>query len=76
MSALAQLGLASVRGDAAGARKAVVEDGADVNAAAFNYLNGKMGGTCTAATMCPFSSAHRATRPLQLYPSLAASMRP
>ena len=48
MSAQQQLGLKSRTGDAAGARKAVVEDGADVNAACFDGHNGAMGGTCTA----------------------------
>ena len=43
-----KLGLTSRNGDAAGARKAVVEDGADVNAAVF-WSDGKLGGTCTAA---------------------------
>ena len=42
------LGRASATGDAAGARKAVVEDGADANAAVFKE-SGAVGGPYTAA---------------------------
>ncbi len=42
------LGRASYAGDAAAAHKAVVEDGADVNAAVYNTYDGTMGGKWTA----------------------------
>ena len=43
------LGSAVVRGVVPAVRRAVGEDGADVNAACFNWRDGTLGGTCTAA---------------------------
>ena len=70
------LGRASYAGDAAAAHKAVVEDGADVNAAVYNTYDGTMGGNgrrcswrpsmATAASLtccCPHPSAPTPPRP-------------